>query len=426
MGLFTKREETWTKESLVDYVERAVDKAEIKSTLSSEIDEIKYMKLAIKIVSSYIAAAISTCEFKFYDKNGLAKKDAYYYKLNVSPNPNDTATRLKYNMVQQLIDTGESLVIENKNKIYFATKFSICNDYSINGYEFDNVQIDKTTLDKKFNRKTSFYFKLDEKPINDLLKTIDDKYNKLLKIAIKTYGKSISNKWKLKIDQVKSGAPDFQKEFENIVKKDLKEFIETDASVYPETNGYQLEKLDVASSASDSSDIRNIRKDIFDMVAQAFKMPPSMMYGNITNLKDVANQFITFAVKPIASVIGEEITRSIYSEKEIIEDDKRVVVDISTITYRDIFDVAKGLDKLISDGVANIDEVRPLVSLPVLNTPASKQYWITKNYGKIEDSLNPTNEPDNTNDDDNEDDNIDDEFIDKEHLEGGDIDEGQE
>ena len=57
MGLFTKREETWTKESLVDYVERAVDKAEIKSTLSSEIDEIKYMKLAIKIVSSYIAAA---------------------------------------------------------------------------------------------------------------------------------------------------------------------------------------------------------------------------------------------------------------------------------------------------------------------------------------------------------------------------------
>jgi len=122
------------------------------------------------------------------------------------------------------------------------------------------------------------------------------------------------------------------------------------------------------------------------MVSQSYKMPVSMMYGNVTNLKEVINQFITFAVKPYASLIGEEITRTLYTEQEIL-DGNRVEVDISSINYKDIFDIANGIDKLISTGIANIDETRKMVNLPVLDTEFSKQYWMTKNYSKIEEAV---------------------------------------
>ena len=166
-------------------------------------------------------------------------------------------------------------------------------------------------------------------------------------------------------------------------------------------------------------------------------MPPSMMYGNISNLKEVVNQFIAFAVKPFATLIGEEMTRTFFSENEILEENKRVIVDISTINYRDIFDVATGLDKLISDGVANIDEVRPLVNLPVLGTEFSQQYWMTKNYSKIEDMMKehePTKKDsivknDNSNLDNNNNDNSNenvDNNVEQGELKGGDIDEEEQ
>lgn len=430
MGLFTKRNDT-----LYDYLDKEVDKAEIKAICANDVNEIKFMQLAIHIVSSYIASAISTCEFKVYDKKGIVK-DTTYYKLNVAPNPNDTATRLKYNMVKRLIHDGEALVVQYKNNLYFAESFGIPNK-SITGYEFDNVMIQETTLDKKFNRKTSFYFKLDDEKIKSFLTEIDEKYKSLVSCASKAYKKALNNKWKLKIDSVKQHDPQFQEEFDTYVKEQLKEFLESDSAVYPELNGYQLEHLDDGTAdKTDSSDIRNIRKDIFDMVAQAFKMPPSMMYGNISNLKEVVNQFIAFAVKPFASLIGEEITRNLFTEDEILTKNKRVIVDISTINYRDIFDVATGLDKLISDGVANIDEVRPLVNLPVIGTEFSQQYWMTKNYTKIEDMMKeqePTKKDsivktDNSNLDNNNNDNSNENVDNNDEqgeLKGGDIDEEQ-
>ena len=431
MGLFTKRNDT-----LYDYLDKEVDKAEIKAICANDINDIKFMRLAIHIVSSYIASAISTCEFKVYDKDGIVK-DTTYYKLNFAPNPNDTATRLKYNMVKKLIQDGESLVVQHNNNLYFAESFGFESE-SINGYKFNNVVVQKTTLNKKFDRKTSFYFRLDDEKIKSFLSDIDEKYKSLVSCASKAYKKALNNKWKLKIDSAKQHDPKFQEEFETYVKEQLKDFLESDSAVYPELNGYQLEHLDDGTAdKTDSSDIRNIRKDIFDMVAQAFKMPPSMMYGNISNLKEVVNQFIAFAVKPFATLIGEEITRNFFTENEILKKNKRVIVDISSINYRDIFDVATGLDKLISDGVANIDEVRPLVNLPVLGTDFSQQYWMTKNYSKIEDMMKeqePTKKDsivknDNSNLDNNNNDNSNenvDNNVEQGELKGGDIDEEEQ
>lgn len=416
MGLFKRIDN-----SLYDYLDKEIDMSKIKAVCSSEINGIAFMKLAINIVSTYIASAISTCEFKVYNKDGPIK-DTIYYKLNIAPNPNDTATRLKYVAVKELIHEGRSLVVQYKNNLYFAETFGYL-DKAITGYRFDGVTIQETPINKEFTRKNSFYFELDDEEITRLLLSIDDKYTNLISKAIKVYNKAISNKWKVKIDSMKQHDPEFEEEFNTFVTEQLKEFITSDEAVYPELNGYILEHLDEGDTKTDSSDIRNLRKDIFDMVAQAYKMPPSMMYGNVTNLKEVVNQFIAFAIKPYATMIGEEITRTLFSETEILSG-CHVEVDISSINYRDIFDIANGIDKLISDGIANIDETRRMVNLPILNTEFSKQYWMTKNYSKVEDMMKEVEENNKSSTSSNDDDNVSDNISDN-IAKGGDVDEEQ-
>ena len=415
MGLFKKDNEN----NLYDYLDKEVDRAEIKAICSNAVNEIKFLNLALYIVSTYIASAISTCEFKVYKKKKEVK-DTSYYKLNYSPNPNETATKLKYEMVKRLVQTGDSLVVKFNNYLYFAETFGFASE-SINGYVFDGITIQKTPIKSTFKKKNVFYLKLDDEAVKDLLELVDTKYKELVSCASKAYKRAINNKWKLKIDSAREHSPKFQEEFDSYINDQLKEFLTGDEGVFPELNGYELSHLDDGSDKTDSSDIRNLRKDIFDMVAQAYKMPVSMMYGNVTNLKEVINQFITFAVKPNAKMIGEEITRVFFTEEEIL-DGSRVEIDVSSINYRDIFDVADKLDKLIYSSVSDIDEARKLINLPELNTEWSKQHWMTKNNGKVEDVMNGVDPSSSNNVNNNKSNN---DSTDK-ALKGGDIDEEQQ
>lgn len=390
----SKAEQSSEKSQLFGYISKNVSEADIVKENEDSINTIKYMKLALQIVSSYISTALASCEFKVFEKN-IPVKDITYYRLNISPNPNETGTKLKHRFVKKIIDDGEALIILHKNYLYLADSFNCCKE-SMLGNEYDSVQINDETLQKKFNQRTSFYLQFGDENIKSILNEIDAQYSKIIDTAMKLYYKSLSNKWKIKIDSMKQNDPKFQEEFENYVKNQLEKFIKTNDNVYPELNGYSLEKFNEGNTQTDTSDIRNLRKDIFDMVALAYKMPPSMMYGNISNLKEVVNQFITFSIKPYATLIGEEFTRKLFSQDEILNGNS-VQVDISTINYKDIFDVANGIEKLVSNAVANIDEVRPLINLPPLNTEYSKQYWLTKNYEKIEDAMNRQSSEENSN-----------------------------
>ena len=47
-------------------------------------------------------------------------------------------------------------------------------------------------------------------------------------------------------------------------------------------------------------DVIKLRKDIFDIVGQALKIPQSLMTGSVTSIKDVCDIFLTFAVDPLS------------------------------------------------------------------------------------------------------------------------------
>lgn len=374
---------------IFDFLSRDIKKNEdikIYTIFSDVTAKLYFSELAFYIAVSYIAETISKCEFKVY-KDNKEVKDELYYLLNVSPNDNENANQFKEKIIERLLYDNESLVIENKEKFYVADSFGI-DEKPLGQNKFTNIAVGIENIKSSKKMEDVFYFKLNNKKIKTLIDKMATGYDNLLKTAYESYESAISTKYKLKIDSVKAGDTDFNKEFEEVIKKQLKDFMDNPKAVYPEFEGYTLEQMKTPDGKTDSSDIQRIRKDMFETVAQAFKMPVSMLYGNMTNVKDIVNAYITFTIEPIVEMMNSELTR----KTGTFEDWQRgnyIKIDITSIYHIDIFDVADKVDKLVSNGVYCVDEIRKKLGENLLKTDFAKQHWITKNYSTSEEALNP-------------------------------------
>lgn len=380
---------------LVDFLNRILpfkkaDSITLETVFSDLEDELKCKEMAFYIATSYIANTISKCEFKVY-KNNKEVKDSLYYKLNVKSNPNETASRLKNKLIYNLYYNGESLIFDYNSNLYCADSFNKKN-YPLKGDKFEDIELSDQEL-KAFNKKRDdvFYFNLENNEQNSkvkgLITSMYEDYKKILQYAVLSYKQSNTEKYTLELSNTQTGDKEFNKKWQEQVKEYLQDFIDNPKSVMPIFNGQKLTPVsNKNSNATNSEDIRNIKKDIMETVAEAFKMPVSMLYGNMTNVKDIISHYLTFTIDPIATMISQEITSNSFS----IEDWQKgnyVKVDTSKINHLDIFEISDKIEKLVSSGVFSINGVLEKLGEPKLEEEYADKHFITKNYSEIEEYL---------------------------------------
>lgn len=387
---------------ILSWLERRFTAAELQKELSvvasNAAQQIYFKELALQIAISYIANTISKCEFKVFEK-GAEVKNELYYMLNVSPNPNQSSSQFLNALVTRYYRNGEALVFPDskRNRLYVADGFSV-EEHPLADNIFSSVSVENQTLTRKYKASDVFYFRLDDVRIKRLIDGAFEQYGAILQSAIDSFQRRNGKKYKLILDQYKAGDPEFAQIYEEVLKKQLKAFVENSNAVYPQFKGTDLEEFDKGSSTSGtgSADVISIRKEMFDVVAQAFKIPLSMMYGNITNINDMINMFLTFTIDPLADMIGEEITRKMYPFGEWAKGNY-VKVDTSCISHVDILDVADKVDKAISSGVVCIDELRRRLDMAELGTDFGKQHFVTRNYATPEEVLTGDDQSKNDN-----------------------------
>ena len=372
------------KGTIYDYLGKKVSKSQIQAIYDNAEIEYSLKKLALYIAISYIANAITKCEFKVY-KNNKEVKDETYYALNVSPNINENSSQFWNKVINYLYTKGEALIVSVNGELFCADSYSV-DERPIKGNIYSGVSVNTFQFNKKFYAKDVFYLRLDLENVTKLFDDVYEKYGKMMAYALKSYTRSNSKKYKLIIKNLKAGDKKFQKEFEEVIKKQLENFIKNDNAVYPQFEGYNLEEFGTNIQTKDSSDVIALKKDTLETVANTLKIPISMMYGNMNNVTEVVNQFLTFAVDPVTDMIEEELTRKT-NTFEKWKEGNYIEVDTTCINHIDILNVAEKVDKLISSGTCDIDEVREKVGMNPLNTEFSKTHWITKNYSTSEEAL---------------------------------------
>lgn len=368
-----------------DFLGKEVDAKDIMDPISSDaLSQLAFKELALYIGISYIANTLSKCEFKVYD-NGGEIKDRLYFMLNVSPNPNQNSSQFIHEFVEKLFYKGHALIVPHNDFIYVADDFYMNDDNPLKEATFENVRFNCYQSRKKYKASDVFYLRLDNKEVKKLIDSIYSQYGTVITQAINAYKRTNGAKYKYILDSYSAGDKTFQKLYEEVLKDQLKSFVEHDNGVFPQYKGTDLEEFKFANM-KDTSDITAMRKEVFEVVAQALKIPLSMMYGNITNMNEIVKVFLTICIDPLADMIGEEITRKYFTFEEW-KDGNKVKVDTSCINHIDILEVGDAVSKAIGSGVTNIDELRTRLDWEQLNTEFSKAHFITKNYDKAENML---------------------------------------
>lgn len=372
------------KYNLFNWLGKKVNAAEIATIALDKIDQLAIKELAINIGVSYIANTLSKCEFKTY-VNGKETREKLWYMLNVSPNPNENSSQFINKFVEKYYYEGGAVLIPHGDHIYCADNFDCDDTNPLKGYLYHNVSIGTRQLKSKYSAGDVFHFKLEYGNVKTLIDSMYAQYSEIIDLCFKTFKRTNGKKYKLLLEQYEAGDTKFNEIFNTVLKAQLEEFIKTDNAIYPRYKGTDLVEFSNANPTN-TSDIIAMRKETFEVVAQALKIPLSMMYGNITNMDEIVKVYLSICIDPLADMIGEELTRKYYSFEEW-KKGNYIKVDTSCINHIDILQVGDKVDKAIASGVCCIDDMRNRLDMNPLNTDFSTSHFITKNYDLAENIL---------------------------------------
>lgn len=348
--------------------------------------DLYYQAMAVYTAKSLLANAIGRSEFLVYLKGKPVKKEDYYV-LNVSPNMNQTATEFWHDVIDKMFGPkNAALVVEANGRLYCADSWYIDQERPILGNVYRGVTVKNFTFNKSFRAEEVYLFRMDNENFYQILNGMNRRYGELLATAVTAFQTDGAQKFKIHIEATKENSDEFQEEFENNIAAQLKSFLKPGSAVYPEFDGYDLQSLTTSAPSSVSAkNILEIKNDMFNTVADALKIPRSLMNGTINNVKDVSAEFLTYAVDPIAKVLQDGLNkRAGYQEWSV---GNYYEVSTRNITHRDILELGTAVSQLLSSGTMCIDEIRIEIGLPPLNTEWSRKHFMTKNFTLIQEMV---------------------------------------
>lgn len=373
---------TWI---LIFFTKTKISEEKNSYTMTEAIDKNNIMIEAFALFATVetIATLLSKIEFKTYE-NGKPYKGYEWYSLNVRPNVNQNATEFWQEAICKLLYDQEVLIFPIGEQKIIADYFSK-DEKAVTETIFSQISRGDFNCRQSFNISEVIYLKYSNENVRGLIHNIFDMYNNLISEAADKYERAGGQKGTLEISAQASGDKDFENRYKDLMNNRFKSFFNSKNAVMPLYTGYKYTAQgadSVKKSTSEISDIKNLFDEAMSRAAQAYKMPPALVRGEVAGLEQAFDIMLTY-LDPLANMISEEFTGKLYTVDEVI-DGCYIKADTTCIKHVDIFDIAGNADKLISSGIACIDEVRERVGLYELFSELSQKHWITKNYESIE------------------------------------------
>lgn len=356
------------------------DPASFETLCINLSEQILVRDLAINSAINLIGNAISLSEFNTYKKGEEDKSDTYY-RLNVQPNPNYSASRFWKKFIYRLIYDGEALIIKQKDDYYIADSFvkEVRTFYTC---KYRDVVVDNFSLRRDYDESDVLYFRLSERNIKNIISALYDDYGKLVEYSKASYKKNNAKRGIVNIPTNYPQTEAAKEKLNKLLNDQIQKFYGAEnGAVLPLTNGITYEDIssDSYKNSTDSRDIRNLIDDIFDFTAIGFSIPPALLKGSANDLESTVDRFIKFGVEPFCEMIEDEINRKFYSKNAYLNN-TYMAIDTCKLKTTNLSQLAGVIDTLTRNGVNNIDENRKLLGMEPLRTEESQKRRVTKNY----------------------------------------------
>lgn len=355
--------------------------------IAVDMEKLNLSKLAIEKAIMMIAKAIAKSDILIQTES--KEKHKKEYRLNVQPNDNECGTVFWTEVVKQLLTEQEALIIPLSGKYYRATSWSHTNEVMMKRV-YKDVMLscggENLTIFSTFQSDEVIHLRYDNARIRLYLQNVVGQFDKTMDSINAMMQLSSQPRFKLKLG---TNALSFREKqadgTDKVMTKDqyvlkIKKLLTSDAlEVLTEQENASVEQLQI-NTAVKAEELTKMALQINNEVANAFDIPEAVFNGNITEKSDATNEFITYAVSPVAEVINDTLTAYVVGEDDYCSKNEKVMVWLARFKHVDVVDSAVNLDKLRGIGF-HLDEIREMVGYPLLNTEFSTERALTKNYG---------------------------------------------
>lgn len=345
------------------------------------VTEVFFKELATACAISLIANMVSRCEFETFFKGEKVKMEEYWL-WNIEPNKNQNSSDFIQQFVTNLCYDNEALIVEINGHLYVADSFTKT-EYAFYEDIFSDISIKNVTLSRSYKASEVIYMQLNNIDVTRRLEGSYTSYGKVVAKSIREYIRANGQKGILNIDAVTSQAEGFRTELKELVDNRFKPYFEAENAVLPLTTGYTYTDTSKTGTTSTPADVNERINYEFELAARAFKIPKSLVLGDVTEVKEITKNFLTFAIEPVIDKMAEEINRKRYGEMDY-KKGLYIKINSNSIQHIDVFELAEKVDKLLSSGIYCIDELREKLGDTPLNTDWSRRHYITKNYAEAE------------------------------------------
>ncbi|KMY52275.1 phage portal protein [Peribacillus loiseleuriae] len=345
-------------------------------------EKIHMKKLAIQICVDMIARTISQSDFRM--KNGKEIiKDELYYRLNVRPNLNQTASTFWQELVHKLIKENEVLVIKSDTDDLLIADSFTHTEYAVFEDSFSDVTIKNYTFNHTFKMSDVFYLQYTNEKLTTLLDGLYTDYGELFGRIVEFQKRKNQIRGVVDIETVQDKSEAAQAKLQNYINKIYKAFSEKSVAIVPQQKGFKLDEKS-NTNAHPVDEVNKVTDGFLYQVANALGIPIALLKGEMADVEKQTRNYMIFCIDPLLKKIKDECDAK-FIDKSVYLKGKRM--DIRRISYSNIFDVATAVDKLRSSGIFNGNELREKLGEERADDPMLDKFVITKNYQESSEAL---------------------------------------
>lgn len=340
-----------------------------------------YLKrIALETSINFIARTFSQSEFWVKDGQELVR-DKLYYKLNVRPNTDSSASDFWHKVIYKLVYDNEVLIIKTDSDDLLIADDFYREEYAV----YDDLFEDVVVKDYVFKRN----FKMDEVVY---LNYNNDKLQRFVDGLFGDYGELFGRMMdtQLRKNQIRGivsvgtggGQLDDKKmtRLQKYIDKIYSQFKNNGVAIVPQVPGFDYEELskDNANGTDNGAEnLQKVKRLFIDDVAKIIGIPSNLIHGDVADLSNAMTAYIDFCINPLVTKIEDELNSKFFTEQEYLKGQCVKVVGINKV---DPIKNAEKVDKLISSSAAKQNEVREMLGLEPIE--GGDRFILTKNYEK--------------------------------------------
>lgn len=333
-------------------------------------------KMAIDSCINFVGRTISQSEFR-YKTNGISVKNDWYYKLNVRPNTDDSASVFWQKVIYKLLYDNEVLIVlSDTNDLLIADSF-VRKEYALYEDVFSDVTVKDYTFQRPFKMNEVIYTEYNNEKLEDFVSGLFSDYGELFGRMIEVSLRNNQIRATVDVDQLQGFDDEKKKKLQNYIDKLYSSFSKKSVAIVPQMKGFKYDEIAGSASKSNQSidEPTKLKKSFINDVAILLGIPPSLIHGDIVDLEKNMEAYIKFCVTPLLKKIEDELNAKLFEPSEFINGD---CIEVIGINKPNIFALAESIDKLISSGSFNKNEVRAAAGYEAVD--GGDEFVITKNY----------------------------------------------